>query len=272
MRHSAYGLQAAEHSAAYMKEQREIVTALRSDPADPNPGVHLRAEAAILAALDYTKRPNLETQVWPGLGYAGCGYASETGSAGEERGGREAEKAGGSGGGGWTAGSWSIGGWSIAPWGVKAADEEDVEEEKPAPLLMYERVGREVGMPRPVVSMHVEHHAGASADALLPLLSLAYRLRHLNPTLQFAWLSADDLDMGQQLSTLTRAHLQSSWSFLHPYGTDLQEHDPVAAIFSNLLISSESDYLVAALNSAWTQALHALRSTNGRLYSRFLSY
>ncbi|CAI5518640.1 unnamed protein product, partial [Closterium sp. Naga37s-1] len=197
MRHSAYGLQAAEHSAEYMKEQREIVTALRSDPPDPNPGVHLRAEAAILTTRDYTKHPNLETEVWPGLGYAGCGYASETGGAGEDRGGREAEKVGGTGGGGWTIGSWTIGGWSIASWGIGAADEEDVVEEKPAPLLMYERVGREVAMPRPVVSMHVEHqapgHAGASADVLLPLLSLAYRLRQHDPTLQFAWLSADDL-------------------------------------------------------------------------------
>ncbi|CAI5996315.1 unnamed protein product [Closterium sp. NIES-64] len=244
MRHSAYGLQAAEHSAEYMKEQREIVTALRSDPPDPNPGVHLRAEAAILTTRDYTKHPNLETEVWPGLGYAGCGYASETGSAGEDRGGREAEKVGGTGGGGWTIGSWTIGGWSIASWGIGAADEEDVVEEKPAPLLMYERVGREVVMPRPVVSMHVEHqapgHAGASADVLLPLLSLAYRLRQHDPSLQFAWLSADDLNMSQQLSTLTRPHLQSSWSFLHPYGTDLQEHNPVAAMFSNLLISSDA--------------------------------
>ncbi|CAI5949998.1 unnamed protein product [Closterium sp. NIES-65] len=274
MRHSAYGLQTAQQSAEYMTEQREIVAALRSDPPDPNPGVHLRAEAALLSAFDYTKHPNLETEVWPGLGFAGCGYASEGGSAGEEQGGREgrAERAGGSRGDGWTVGPWTIGEWKLGPWTIGAAEEEDVPEEKPRALVTYEGVGREVGIPRPVVSMHVEQQVGGGADALLPLLSLAYRLRLLDPALSFAWLSSDHPDVSEQLSTLTHPHLQSSWSFLHPYGTDLQEHDPVAASFSHLLISAESDYLAAALNSTWTHALHALRSTNGRLYSMFLSY
>ncbi|GJP49190.1 hypothetical protein CLOM_g8432 [Closterium sp. NIES-68] len=157
--------------------------------------------------------------------------------------------------------------------GAESANEEDTPEEKPVLLVTYERVGREVLMPRPVVSMHVEEQAGSGADGVLRLLLLGDRLRQQDPGLRYVWLSAEKLAMppSQLVSMFSRPHLQSSWLFLQPTTTALQETDAVAASFSSLLIASECDYLAGALTSRWSQIIHTLRSTNGRLYSGFVS-
>ncbi|CAI5474219.1 unnamed protein product [Closterium sp. Yama58-4] len=270
MRHSAYGLRTAVLSAAQVAEQRAILAALWSPYSDAHQhlGINTRSEASLLAAIDFSKPHNLETDVWPALGFVGCADSVRVelgagGVRGESEGGEE------------TAAREARGGGAVDARGDAGGEsggegEEDAREEKPQARVTYERVGREVGMPRPVVSVHVEQHAGAGAQALLPL---AYRLRRLDPALQFAWLSAEEpgtLSRVQHLSTSAQ-HLRLPWTFLHPTDTALEEHDATAAILSSLLIASECDYLAGALNSTWNRVVHALRSTNGRLYSGVVS-
>ncbi|CAI5989572.1 unnamed protein product [Closterium sp. NIES-64] len=189
MRHSAYGNHTAALSAAQVAEQRAILAALWSPFSDAHQhlGIDTRSEARLLTALDFSKPHNLETDVWPALGFVGCGEANCMGPGGgdvrgESEGSEEREGKRGGGGGGMNC---------EGNAGESADDEEDVGEEKPLALVTYERVGREVGIPRPVVSMHVEQHPTVGAQALLPLLPLAYRLHRLDPTLQLAWLSAE---------------------------------------------------------------------------------
>ncbi|CAI5489872.1 unnamed protein product [Closterium sp. Naga37s-1] len=189
MRHSAYGLQTAVLAAAQVAEQRAILAALWSPFSDAHQhlGIDIRSEARLLGALDFSQPHNLETDVWPALGFAGCADGVDVGTGGNDVKGESVGSEGREGGG--ERGVREEGGA-----GAESADEEEnVPEEKPAALVTYERVGKEVGMPRPVVSMHVEQQAGGGVDALRPLLALTHRVRHLDPATTFAWLSAQHL-------------------------------------------------------------------------------
>ncbi|CAI5479854.1 unnamed protein product [Closterium sp. Yama58-4] len=173
---------------------------------------------------------------------------------------------------------------------------------------VYEGVGREAYIMRPIVSVHVSvgssgAAAGAAGEAvgaagsadpntMLPAASpqrpdvpafmfLAHRLRRHVPHLRHAWLTASVPEVSNELSE------HRDWTF-HSAGGSMGVHDGqsppsglegslgsamgvTASMLSQLLIASECDYFVGALSSSSAKLLNELRSTNGRLQSGFIS-
>ncbi|CAI5488076.1 unnamed protein product [Closterium sp. Naga37s-1] len=166
---------------------------------------------------------------------------------------------------------------------------------------VYEGVGREAYIMRPVVSVHVSmggsgeatgNSGGADPNTTLPatsrlqpavqtLMFLAHRLRRHVPHLRHVWLTATVPDVSNEL---LEHHDWTFHSVLRSMGAHVEQSPPsgledslgsavgaTANMLSQLLIASECDYFVGALSSSSAQLLNELRSTNGRMLSGFIS-
>ncbi|CAI5476211.1 unnamed protein product [Closterium sp. Yama58-4] len=145
---------------------------------------------------------------------------------------------------------------------------------------VYEGVGREAYIMRPIVSVHVsvgnsEATAGAAGEAVAAAGSA-----DPNTTLPAASPQRPD-EVSNELSE------HRDWTF-HSAGGSMGAHDGqsppsglegslggamgvTASMLSQLLIASECDYFVGALSSSSAKLLNELRSTNGRLQSGFIT-
>ncbi|CAI5524407.1 unnamed protein product [Closterium sp. Naga37s-1] len=147
---------------------------------------------------------------------------------------------------------------------------------------VYEAVGREVFMMRPVVGLHVRQveDAGskASVRSLAGFMFSLYGMRKHVPSLSHVWLSSRlqlDIEHSKQFSDWNFLHSdhprQSAPQAVTEYEKQVGLQVSVGASLANLLVAAESDYFVGTLNSDWSRLIDALRSTNGRLFAGFVA-
>ncbi|CAI5504427.1 unnamed protein product [Closterium sp. Naga37s-1] len=182
-RHEAYGLPVATRLVNSLLQQQNIIASLSSpsssspshslqDSANPdNLKINVSSEAAVLAALSFSPQTSLETRAWPALGFDGC--SSETHVSPEI-----AQKL------------------DLTPSSSSSSSSSPPLTFTPQGIVdsVYEGVGGEVYMPRPMVSVHVRQGDKAIEMELSSFASymfLAYRLRSHTPDLQYAWLSTE---------------------------------------------------------------------------------
>ncbi|CAI7899377.1 unnamed protein product [Closterium sp. NIES-54] len=147
---------------------------------------------------------------------------------------------------------------------------------------VYEAVGREVFMMRPVVGLHVRQveDAGskASVRSLAGFMFSLYGMRKHVPSLTHVWLSSRlqlDIEHSKQFSDWNFLHSdhprQSAPQAVAEYEKQVGLQVSVGASLANLLVAAESDYFVGTLNSDWSRLIDGLRSTNGRLFAGFVA-
>ncbi|CAI5467564.1 unnamed protein product [Closterium sp. Yama58-4] len=277
-RHEAYGLPVATRLVNSLLQQQNIIASLSStsssaspslqDSANPdNLKINASSEAAVLAALSFSPQTSLETRAWPALGFDGC--SSETHVSPEIA--RQLDLTPSS------SASSSLP-LTFTPQGIVDS--------------VYEGVGGEVYMPRPVVSVHVRQGDKAIEMELSSFASymfLAHRLRSHTPDLQYAWLSTEmegDKAIELELSSFASYIRWSSslelaykdWTFFYTrnkrqtgatamvaYEQDAGVELLVGVSFANLIIASECDYFIGPLKSNWNRLINGLRMTNGRM-------
>ncbi|CAI5524460.1 unnamed protein product [Closterium sp. Naga37s-1] len=139
---------------------------------------------------------------------------------------------------------------------------------------VYQQVGAPPFMLRPVISMHVrqgDKGIEMTLHSLATFVFFAYRMRRHRPDLQYIWLSSE------MESVMAAAETFPDWTFLYASSsraTDVEQmkqqqfsgQQPIAEIFANLLITSESDYFIGSLGSNWNRVIDELRSTGGKLF------
>ncbi|CAI5499191.1 unnamed protein product [Closterium sp. Naga37s-1] len=262
-RHEAYGLPVATRLVSSLLQQQNIIASLSSpsssspspslqDSANPdNLKINASSEAAVLAALSFSPQTSLETRAWPALGFDGC--SSET---------------------------------HVSPDIAHQLDltPSSSSSSSSPPLTftqqgivdsVYEGVGGEVYMPRPVVSVHVRQGDKAIEMELSSFASymfLAHRLRSHTPDLQYAWLSTEMESVVQQSRAYkdwtffyTRNKRQTGATAMVAYEQDAGVELLVGVSFANLIIASECDYFIGPLKSNWNRLINGLRMTNGRM-------
>ncbi|CAI5484289.1 unnamed protein product, partial [Closterium sp. Yama58-4] len=234
VRHNAYGQQVAIHMVKAAAEQEAIIKALRPDDAHKGLAINYGQEINTLSHMNFSA-PNLETEVWPGLDYAGCSLDNHT----------------------------------------------DPEAPKHAADSVYEGVGGEPYIPRPIVSMHVRQGDKAGEMRLISFPSfmfMANRLRRRVPFLKYVWLSTE------MQSVIDQSQQYKDWAFLYSTNprqngtTSIFEYEQTAGVaklagisLANLLISSQADFFVGALGSNWNRLISELKATSGRLYAGYAS-
>ncbi|CAI7802889.1 unnamed protein product [Closterium sp. NIES-53] len=234
VRHNAYGQQIAIHMVSTAAEQEAIIKAIKPDDSRKGLSINYDQEVNTLSHVNYSM-PNLESEVWPGLDYAGCSLDNHTDPAAPKH----------------------------------AADS------------VYEGVGGEPYIPRPIVSMHVRQGDKAREMQLFSFPSyvfMANRLRRRIPHLKYAWLSTE------MQSVVDQVGKYNDWSFF--YSTNLRQTGAMSILqyeetvgvaklaglsFANLLISSQADYFVGVLGSNWNRLINELKATSGRLYAGYVS-
>ncbi|CAI5504075.1 unnamed protein product [Closterium sp. Naga37s-1] len=263
-RHEAYGLPVATRLVSSLLQQQNIIASLSSpsssspspslqDSANPdNLKINASSEAAVLAALSFTPQTSLETRAWPALGFDGC--SSETHVSPETA--RQLDLTPSS-----SSSSSSSLPLTYTPQGIVDS--------------VYEGVGGEVYMPRPVVSVHVRQGDKAIEMELSSFASymfLAHRLRSHTPDLQYAWLSTEMESVVQQSRAYkdwtffyTRNKRQTGATAMVAYEQDAGVELLVGVSFANLIIASECDYFIGPLKSNWNRLINGLRMTNGRM-------
>ncbi|CAI5981714.1 unnamed protein product [Closterium sp. NIES-64] len=142
-------------------------------------------------------------------------------------------------------------------------------------------VGGAVHMPRPVVSVHVRQGDKAREMRLFSFFAFmhrANRLRRLDPNLKAVWLSTEMQSVVEQTALFpdwtfyySRLPRQGAREAMANYSTATGLATVVGASFANLLIASECDYFVGTLGSNWNRLINELKSTNGRLFSGYVS-
>ncbi|CAI6009528.1 unnamed protein product [Closterium sp. NIES-65] len=266
-RHEAYGLPVATRLVSSLLHQQNIIASLSStsssssssaspslqDSANPdNLKINASSEAAVLEALSFSPQTSLETRAWPALGFDGC--SSET---------------------------------HVSPdiaHQLNLTPSSSSSSSSSLPLTytlqgivdsVYEGVGGEVYMPRPVVSVHVRQGDKAIEMELSSFASymfLAHRLRSHTPDLQYAWLSTEMESVIQQSRAYkdwtffyTRNKRQTGATAMVAYEQDAGVELLVGVSFANLVIASECDYFIGPLKSNWNRLINGLRMTNGRM-------
>ncbi|CAI6001462.1 unnamed protein product [Closterium sp. NIES-64] len=267
-RHEAYGLPVATRLVSSLLHQQNIIASLSStsssssssaspslqDSANPdNLKINASSEAAVLEALSFSPQTSLETRAWPALGFDGC--SSETHVSPD-----------------------------IAHQLNLTPSSSSSSSSSSLPLTytlqgivdsVYEGVGGEVYMPRPVVSVHVRQGDKAIEMELSSFASymfLAHRLRSHTPDLQYAWLSTEMESVIQQSRAYkdwtffyTRNKRQTGATAMVAYEQDAGVELLVGVSFANLVIASECDYFIGPLKSNWNRLINGLRMTNGRM-------
>ncbi|CAI5949816.1 unnamed protein product [Closterium sp. NIES-65] len=234
VRHNAYGQQIAIHMVSTAAEQEAIIKAIKPDDSRKGLSINYDQEVNTLSHVNYSM-PNLESEVWPGLDYAGCSLDNHT----------------------------------------------DPQAPKHAADSVYEGVGGEPYIPRPIVSMHVRQGDKAREMQLTSFPSfvfMANRLRRRIPHLKYVWLSTE------MQSVVDQAGKYNDWTFF--YSTNLRQTGAISILqyeetvgvaklaglsFANLLISSQADYFVGVLGSNWNRLINELKATSGRLYAGYVS-
>ncbi|CAI5468729.1 unnamed protein product [Closterium sp. Yama58-4] len=263
-RHEAYGLPVSTRLVTSLLQQQNIIASLSSSSSSsaspslqdsPNPDnlkINASSEAAVLAALSFSPQTSLETRAWPALGFDGC--SSETHVSPETA--RQLDLTPSS-----SSPSSSSPPLTFTPQGIVDS--------------VYEGVGGEVYMPRPVVSVHVRQGDKAIEMELSSFASymfLAHRLRSHTPDLQYAWLSTEMESVVQQSRAYkdwtffyTRNKRQTGATAMVAYEQDAGVELLVGVSFANLIIASECDYFIGPLKSNWNRLINGLRMTNGRM-------
>eukprot|EP00850_Spirogloea_muscicola_P016023 SM000127S26639 [mRNA] locus=s127:156845:159386:- [translate_table: standard] len=162
------------------------------------------------------------------------------------------------------------------------SDPASADMERP-PDINFTRVGLETTVwrhaeayiPRPIVSINIQHDDREGAPPLPELQSLdahmwyAARLRFHVPNVRHVWLTTNSKAIIRQTSE------HNGWLFWHTSEPrNLQDAAPditVDAAFANLLISIECDYFIGSLRNPWNQLINELRVTGGRVRRGFLA-
>ncbi|CAI7846636.1 unnamed protein product, partial [Closterium sp. NIES-53] len=169
-----------------------------SAAASASVAINATEEAASLQSISFLDTSSLATSIWPSIGFAGCspnddnddkektpkfrkaGMDAAKGQRweeGEVGGGGKGEKSRG-------------GGKALAKEeGEGAGDEEGEDEEE-----VYRRVGGEVYMPRPVVSVHVrqgDKQKEMKLSSFKAYMLHVQRLRLRVPDMHYVWLSTE---------------------------------------------------------------------------------
>ncbi|CAI7895728.1 unnamed protein product [Closterium sp. NIES-53] len=286
MRHSAYGLLVADRVASVALKQAELLQALNAsaaaatggasstvppassssspssqDPSQP-PSADLADDLRFLSSSPITpppstsspssssplvsppptaappsspSSPSLASHIWPLQGLAGCSSCSSSTNPPPQL-------------------------PSTCTWAESAR--------------VYQEVGAPPFMLRPVISMHVrqgDKGIEMTLHSLATFVFFAYRMRRHRPELQYIWLSSE------MESVMAAAETFPDWTFLYASSnraTDVEQmkqqqfsgQQPIAEIFANLLITSESDYFIGSLGSNWNRVIDELRSTGGKLF------
>ncbi|CAI5474325.1 unnamed protein product [Closterium sp. Yama58-4] len=139
-------------------------------------------------------------------------------------------------------------------------------------------VASEAYMVRPLVAVHVRGSDKEEEMGLLGLpvyLYFAHQLRLLLPDLRHAWINTESQAV---IDSLASYH---EWTFLYSSNTrqaatanNTREYDDkqsVAASFASLLIAAQADVFIGTLGSNWSRLMNELRSTNGRLFNKFIA-
>ncbi|CAI5946673.1 unnamed protein product [Closterium sp. NIES-65] len=254
IRHVSYGLRVAVHISDISTEESSIIQSLEKGTSLSGKGIpdfNMTKEAEFLKGINFAP-PNLETDVWPGEGFAGCLVRDTDGE--------------------------------------KPATIDKTYKEVGGEVFMFRPIvsvhvahgdavlegrGAQGGLP--------EGGSRVKLRSLGVYMYFAYQLQLHVPTINHAWLSTD------AQSTLEEAKQLRDWSFLYsehpsqptvPAGGvaagdgsgDLSANDKTVAVkFANLLIAAECDYFVGMLGSNWNRLIDVLRSTNGRLFSGYMA-
>ncbi|CAI5965578.1 unnamed protein product [Closterium sp. NIES-64] len=165
--------------------------------------------------------------------------------------------------------------------GCSLDNHTDPEAPKHAADSVYEGVGGEPYIPRPIVSMHVRQGDKAGEMRLISFPSfmfMANRLRRRAPFLKYVWLSTE------MQSVIDQSQQYKDWAFLYSTNprqngtTSIFEYEQTAGVaklagisLANLLISSQADFFVGALGSNWNRLISELKATSGRLYAGYAS-
>ncbi|CAI5954662.1 unnamed protein product [Closterium sp. NIES-64] len=160
--------------------------------------------------------------------------------------------------------------------GYDKEGEEGEEEEQ-----VYRRVGGEVYMPRPVVSVHVrqgDKEKEMRLSSFRAYILHVQRLRLRVPDVHYVWLSTEMQSVIDELDSY------SDWTFMYSKNkrqlgsTQMLEYERAAGLeqlvgvsFANLLIASECDFFVGPLGSNWNRLINNLRDTNGRVHAGYVA-
>ncbi|CAI7896649.1 unnamed protein product, partial [Closterium sp. NIES-54] len=250
-----YGLRVAVHISDISTEESSIIQSLEKGTSLSGKGIpdfNMTKEAEFLKGINFAP-PNLETDVWPGEGFAGCLVRE---ADGEKPATIDKNFKG-------------VGGevFIFRPIvSVHVANGDAVLEGGGSQGGSFPEGGSRVKLRSLGVYMY-----------------FAYQLQLHVPTINHAWLSTD------AQSTLEEAKQLRDWSFLYsehpsqqtvPAGGvaagdgsgDLSANDKTVAVkFANLLIAAECDFFVGMLGSNWNRLVDGLRSTNGRLFSGYMA-
>ncbi|CAI5481896.1 unnamed protein product [Closterium sp. Yama58-4] len=157
--------------------------------------------------------------------------------------------------------------------------------EKSSALTVYQGVGREAYLLRPIVSIHVAEEGqrggqgeqgqqGELGQEQQQGQAIQERQEGKEEGLRYVWLSTDQTAT-TKLSPNRLSHFPD-WTFLYPKqpsgpSSSSPGYDPVGAAFADLLVASESDFFVGDVASRWSRMVYEIKCTSGRLYAGFLS-
>ncbi|CAI7812871.1 unnamed protein product [Closterium sp. NIES-53] len=146
---------------------------------------------------------------------------------------------------------------------------------------LYEGVGREAYMPRPMVSLHIRQGDKGSEMKLSSFNSFMFymhRLRLHVPDIRFVWISTEMqsvIDQSAQFKDWTFFYSQNERQLgdmrLIDYEKKAGRAQLVGVSFANLIISSECDYYVGVLGSNWNRLINEMRATSGRVFAGYVA-
>ncbi|CAI5988464.1 unnamed protein product [Closterium sp. NIES-65] len=146
---------------------------------------------------------------------------------------------------------------------------------------LYEGVGREAYMPRPMVSLHIRQGDKGSEMKLSSFNSFMFYLHRLRlhvPDIRFVWISTEMqsvIDQSAQFKDWTFFYSQNERQLgdmrLIDYEKKAGRAQLVGVSFANLIISSECDYYVGVLGSNWNRLINEMRATSGRVFAGYVA-
>ncbi|CAI5487063.1 unnamed protein product [Closterium sp. Naga37s-1] len=276
-RHTAYGMHVAAQLAAAAHQAALLSMLLSSKPhshpaafasppssSPPSPSPSPPAPLALTGMPSIPPPSALESHAWPLLGYDACDDATAASAT--------------------LTAALPPDPAPAVPAPSPAAAPGDAPPLPPEQWSAAEAavlVGGAVHMPRPVVSVHVRQGDKAREMRLFSFFAFmhrANRLRRLDPNLKAVWLSTEMQSVVEQTALFpdwtfyySRLPRQGAREAMANYSTATGLATVVGASFANLLIASECDYFVGTLGSNWNRLINELKSTNGRLFSGYVS-
>ncbi|GJP55141.1 hypothetical protein CLOM_g14127 [Closterium sp. NIES-68] len=170
----------------------------------------------------------------------------------------------------------------LFPWAHGACSREECGKEGPKRVgylkELFEGVGAEPYVIRPIVSLHVRQSDKVEEMQLMPLSSYIFylnQLRLIAPDLTLVWLNTESQVVIDSIAKY------KDWIFVYSKNSrqvasnnDTRNYDntqSVAISFASVLISAQSDYFIGTLGSNWSRLMNELRSTSGRLFYPFIA-